>query len=136
MKVLVIIPAYNEQDSIVSLIQEVKEYSPEPVEELTFGQRIARGFLDSCADAWEAIQDFIVGFVSILPMLLVILLILAIIFFIVFGIVKAIIAIVKKSSQKRAVKKPKQTARPVAQVVQNKPEIPADKADRENAENK
>ena len=26
MKVLVIIPAYNEQDSIISLIQEVKEY--------------------------------------------------------------------------------------------------------------
>ena len=88
-------------------IHEVKEYTPEPVEELTFGQRIARGFLESCADAWEAIQDFIVGFVSLLPMLIVILVILAIIFFIVFGIIKGIMAIVRSSNRKRAAKAPK-----------------------------
>ena len=88
-------------------IQEVKEYTPEPVEELTFGERISQGFLESCADAWEAIQDFIVGFVTVLPMLLVILVILAVIFFIIFGIVKGIIAIVKASNKKRAARPPK-----------------------------
>ena len=103
-------------------IKEVKEYSPEPVEELTFGQRIARGFLESCADAWDAIQDFIVGFVSILPMLLVILVILGVIFFIIFGIVKGIIAIVKKSAKNKAEKRAKQPARPVAQALPQKPE--------------
>ena len=57
-------------------IYEVKEYTPEPVEEKSFGQRIAEGFLESCETAWETIQDFIVGFVSFLPMLVVIVLIL------------------------------------------------------------
>ncbi len=109
-------------------IQEVKEYTPEPVEELTFGQRVAQGFLESCANAWEAIQDFIVGFVSILPMLLVILIILAVIFFIIFGIVKGIIAIVKASNRKRAAKPPKakpaakQQEKPRAQLLDTPPE--------------
>ena len=107
-------------------IQEVKEYTPEPVEELTFGQRIARGFLDSCADAWEAIQDFIVGFVSILPMLLVVLVILAVIFFIIFGIVKAIIAIVKAANRRNASKpkkvNPKAQKQATAQLLDAPPE--------------
>ena len=88
-------------------IREVKEYTPEPVEELTFGQRLARGFLDSCAEAWEAIQDFIIGFVSFLPMLLVVLIILFFIFLIIFGIVKAIIAIARKMNKNRPPKAPK-----------------------------
>ena len=101
-------------------VQEVKEYTPEPVEELTLGQRIARGFVDSCETAWETIQDFLVGFVSILPMLLVLLLILFVIFLIVFGIVKAIIAIVKSSARKRAERKAKEP--PVAVALPNPPE--------------
>ncbi len=92
-------------------IQEVKEYSPEPVEELTFGQRIATEFLDSCEYAWEAIQDFIVGFVSMLPMLLVILVILAVIGLIIFAIVKLVIAIIKSCAKKRALKPQKADAK-------------------------
>ncbi|MCR5832258.1 MAG: DUF4349 domain-containing protein [Lachnospiraceae bacterium] len=117
-------------------IREVKEYTPEPVEELSFGQRIARGFLESCADAWVAIQDFIVGFVSILPMLLVILVILAIIFFIIFGIIKGIIAIVRKTTKNKAEKRPKQPARPVAQVLPNKPEVPENENKSSDTDNK
>lgn len=79
---------------------EVVEYTPEPVEELTFGQRLSREFIQGCENAWETIQDFIVGFVSILPELLVVLVIIAIIFFIIFFIVKGIIALVKKSKVK------------------------------------
>lgn len=101
-------------------VQEVKEYTPEPVEELTLGQRIARGFVDSCETAWETIQDFLVGFVSILPMLLVLLLILFVIFLIIFGIVKAIIAMVKKSARKRAERKANEP--PVAVALPNPPE--------------
>ena len=36
-----------------------------------------------CDEAWETIQDFIIGFVSFLPMLVVLLLILGVIFLIV-----------------------------------------------------
>lgn len=87
-------------------VREVKEYTPEPVEEKTFGQRLAEGFLDSCEEAWETIQDFVIGFVSLLPMLLVVLIILFVIFIIIFGIVKAIIAIAKKSGKKKSAAKP------------------------------
>lgn len=100
-------------------VREVKEYTPEPVEEKTFAQRLAEGFLDSCSEAWETIQDFIIGFVSLLPMLFVLLIILAIIFVIIFGIVKLIIRIAKSSGKKKAAKpavaaKPSATAKPAA----------------------
>ncbi len=85
-------------------VREVKEYTPEPVEEKSFAQRLAEGFLDSCSEAWETIQDFIIGFVSLLPMLFVLLIILAIIFVIIFGIVKLIIKIAKSSGKKKATK--------------------------------
>ena len=84
-------------------VYEVIEYTPEPVAEKTFWQRLSEGFLDSCEEAWETIQDFIIGFVSLLPMLLVVVVILAIIFAIVFGIVRAIMAIVKKSGKKKGI---------------------------------
>ncbi len=88
-------------------VREVKEYTPEPVEEKTFGQRLSEEFLDSCADAWETIQDFVIGFVAFLPTLLVLLIILFVIFIIVFGVVKLIIAIVKKSNKNKPPKAPK-----------------------------
>ncbi len=109
-------------------INEVKEYTPEPVEELSFGERIARGFTESCADAWEAIQDFTVGFVSFLPMLIVILIILGVIFFIVFGIVKGIIAIVKASSKKKTAKAPKVVQ---AQILDAPPKKPEDNGNKQ-----
>ena len=99
-------------------VYEVKEYTPEPIEEKTFWQRLSEEFLDSCETAWETIQDFIIGFVSFLPMLLVLLVILAVIAAIIFGIVKAIIAIVKKANKKRPPKAPK---RPVATAVAVRP---------------
>ena len=100
-------------------IREVKEYTPEPVEEATFWQRLTEGFLDSCEEAWETIQDFIIGFVSLLPMLLVTIIILGVIFAIVFGIVKLIISIVKSSNKKNAAKKAAKAAQ------QQKPAQPA-----------
>lgn len=93
-------------------VREVKEYTPEPVEEKSFGQRLAEGFIDSCEEAWETIQDFIIGFVSFLPMLLVVLIILFVIFLIVFAVVKAIIAVVKKSGRKNKVKTAQALAAP------------------------
>ena len=89
-------------------IREVREYTPEPVVEPTFGERISSGFIESCGAAWEMIQDFIVGFVSILPTLIVLLLILGIIFLIIFAVIKGIIAIAKKSGKfKQISRKPK-----------------------------
>ncbi len=82
-------------------VHEVREYTPEPVIEPTFGERIAAGFIESCENAWELIQDFIVGFVSILPTLLVVLVILAVIFLIIFGIIRLIISIARKSAKNR-----------------------------------
>lgn len=86
-------------------VREVKEYSPDPVEEKSFGQRLAEEFLDSCENAWETIQDFVIGFIAFLPTLLVILIILFVVFIIVFGIVKAIIALVKKLNKKSSSKR-------------------------------
>ena len=88
-------------------VTEVKEYTPEPVEEKSFGQRLAEEFLDSCETAWKTIQDFIIGFVAFLPMLLVIIVILLVVFLIIFGIVKAILAIVKKSNKNKPPKAPR-----------------------------
>ena len=107
-------------------IQEVKEYTPEPVEELTFGQRLTESFLDSCAEAWETVQDFVIGFVSLLPMLLVLLFILAVVALIVFVIIRIIIAIVKAANKKKAKKaQPVVKAQPVAKAP-NAPAKPAE----------
>lgn len=103
-------------------IREVKEYTPEPIDEQTFGERIAEGFLDSCEGAWELIQDFIVGFVSILPVLLVILVILLVIFLVVFGIIKLIIAIVRSKAKKNQNKKNAKGKGVVATALPNPPE--------------
>ncbi|MBO4904252.1 MAG: DUF4349 domain-containing protein [Lachnospiraceae bacterium] len=127
------------QYSTVNLnVSEVKDYTPEPVEEETFGERVANGFLESCEDAWDTIQDFIVGFVSFLPMLVVLILILGVVFAIVFGIVKLIIAIVKSSGKKKAAKAPaKAAAKPVtATALPNPPEKKAEPAKEDNKENK
>ncbi|MCR5300970.1 MAG: DUF4349 domain-containing protein [Lachnospiraceae bacterium] len=105
-------------------VQEVKEYTPEPVDEKSFGERLVQEFTESCEDAWEFIQDFIIGFVAFLPTLLVLLIILFIIFIIVFGIVKAIIAVVKASNRKKAVKK---AARPAPQPQKAAPPAAAEK---------
>lgn len=83
---------------------EVVEYTPEPIQELTFGQRLSREFIDGCENAWDTIQDFIIGFVSFLPELLVILVILGIIFLIVFFIVKGIISVAKKCNAQKVKK--------------------------------
>ncbi len=105
------------QFSTVNLdVYEVKEYTPEPVVELSFGQRLYAEFTDSCKTAWETIQDFVIGFIAFIPLLLVILVILFVIFIIVFAIVKAIIAIVRSSRRKKAAKKaaaPVPTTQPV-----------------------
>lgn len=93
------------QYSTVNLnVSEVRDYTPEPVYEETFGERLRNGFLESCEDAWDAIQDFIVGFVSFLPMLVVMLLILGVVFAIVLGIIKLIIKIAKATGKKKPVK--------------------------------
>ncbi len=118
-------------------VREVKEYTPEPIEEKTFGQRLSEEFLESCADAWETIQDFIIGFVAFLPTLLVLLIILFVVFIIVFGVVKLIIAIVKKANKNKTPKAPKVKPAPKTaqqQNVQNAPNAPA--ADQGNGENK
>ena len=85
-------------------VREVKEYTPEPVEEKTFGQRLSEEFLDSCEEAWETIQDFIIGFIAFLPTLLVLLIILFVVFIIVFAVIKAVIAIVKKVNKNKTPK--------------------------------
>lgn len=118
-------------------IREVKEYTPEPVYEKTFGERLAEEFLESCENAWETIQDFIIGFVAFLPTLLVIIIILSVIALIVLAIVKAIIAIVKKAGKnktQKAAAKPAPAAKPVA-VPTVKPAAKPEEAKPEN-ENK
>ncbi len=102
-------------------VREVKEYSPEPIEELSFGQRLSRGFIDSCEDAWDLIQDFVIGFVSFLPTLLVALIILSVIGLIIFGIIRAIMAIVKRSGAKNRTPKKPARGKVVAKAVDTQP---------------
>ena len=107
-------------------IQEVKDYTPVVTPEKTFGQRVAEGFLSGCSDALEGFQDFIIGFLTMLPGLIVFLLILAIIAFIIFLIVKLIIKLVKKTQAKKTVKKvnaaPMASVAPKTPVTQVQPE--------------
>lgn len=101
-------------------VYEVVEYTPEPETELTFGQRFAREFKEGCSDAFEMIQDFLVGAASFLPRLLVLLVILGVIFLIVFFIIKGIVKLCKKiglKSAKKAKNSPK-TATAVATPVE------------------
>ena len=99
-------------------IYEVIEYTPEPVRELSFGERLSAEFLEGCESAWETIQEFIIGFIAFLPELIVILVILAIIFFIIFFIVKGIISLVKKLKIKKS---KKAAAKPVVAVALDVP---------------
>lgn len=123
------------QYSTVNLnVSEVKDYTPEPVYEETFGERIRNGFLESCEDAWDTIQDFVVGFVSFLPILVVLVVILGVVFLIVFGIIKLITSIVKKTGKKKATKA---AAKPVKAVaLPNPPEKAAAKTNDEAGDNK
>ena len=123
------------QYSTVNLnVSEVKDYTPEPVYEETFGERVRNGFLESCADAWDTIQDFVVGFVSFLPMLVVLVVILGVVFLIVFGIIKLITSIVKKTGKKKTAKA---AAKPVKAVaLPNPPEKAAAKTNDEAGDNK
>ena len=123
------------QYSTVNLnVSEVKDYTPEPVYEETFGERIRNGFLESCADALDTIQDFVVGFVSFLPMLVVLVVILGVVFLIVFGIIKLITSIVKKTGKKKAAKAASKPVKAVA--LPNPPEKADQKVKDEAGDNK
>lgn len=118
-------------------INEVKEYKPEPVTELTFGEKLAFEFKSSCENAWETIQDFVIAFVAFLPTLLVLIIILGVIGGIIFGIVKLILVVVKKNASKikkdrpakavGAIKEKKASDKVVTAVALD--EKPADKVD-------
>lgn len=117
-------------------VSEVKEYKPEPVEELTFGQRLSIEFEENCAAAWETIQSFVISLISFIPILLVLILILGVIGLIIFAIVKLVIVIVKKIIKKRPVSAKKVNASGKVNVVRTavaldeKPDFAADnKAD-------
>lgn len=106
-------------------ISEVKEYKPEPIEKLTFGQRLGREFSESCEDAWEAIQDFIIGFIAFLPRLLVIIIILAVFGGVIFGVVKLFIKLFaskKSKNDKKKMANAKAEATKTAVVLDVKPE--------------
>ena len=90
-------------------IDEVRDYTPVPEMQKSFGQRIAEGFQSGLAEAKEGLQDFLVDFVTFLPELIVALLIIAIFVFIIVMIVKGFIALARKSSAKRAIKKAEKT---------------------------
>lgn len=83
-------------------VSEVIEYKPEVVEPITFGERLAQRFSESCADAWETIQDFIIGFIAFIPTLVVLLIMLGVLALVVFAIVKLITFIVKKTTANKS----------------------------------
>lgn len=94
------------QYSTVNLsVSEVKEYKPEPVEDPTFGERLKEEFSESFDDAFEAIQDFVIGLIAFIPTFIVFVIILGVIGLIIFAIVKVIMLIVKKASAKSSANK-------------------------------
>ena len=80
-------------------ITEVKEYTPDPVEEKTFGQRVKETF----GDSWEAFTGFLEGALYALIYLLPFLILIAIIAVVVVLIVRA----VRKKKGPRPPKAPK-----------------------------
>ena len=118
-------------------VTEVKEYKVEPVEDPSFVERLSEAFIDSCASAWLAIENFVIGFIAFLPLLLVGLVIFGIIGGIIYLIVKIIIKITKKSSAKsknKNVKKAKAVENKIveAKMVDEKPEKVDDAATKES----
>ena len=68
-------------------IDEVMELTP--VVELTTGERISQGFVDSVEDVAEGMKEFCIGFIINIPYLVVWAVVIAIIAFVVFKIIKA-----------------------------------------------
>lgn len=97
-------------------VREVKDYTPVVVEEKTFGQRVAEGFTNGCKSALEGLEDFIVGFLSILPGLIITLLIIALFVFVIVMIIKWIVSLIRKASAKSAIKKANKIAAANAKV--------------------
>lgn len=69
-------------------ISEVIDYTPEPIKDPTFGERISKAFGDSWKEFAENCKDFSVGFVYSLPTLLVLAVIAVIIIVIVVVAIK------------------------------------------------
>ena len=80
--------------STVSLnLQEVKEYT-EVTEPETFGQRVAKGFVDNIKDLWKGIVEFVIFLLTALP------------YFVVIGAFVAVVLILaKRIRRKKAAKK-------------------------------
>lgn len=114
-------------------IQEVKDYTPVVTEEPTFWERFSGGFLESCEDAFEGLQDFLVWFVSVLPHLIVIAFVLAIIAGIVLLIIKASLKGSKKRKAKKAAKK-ERIEKLKAEAAAKREAEKAEKAEKEKAD--
>ncbi len=69
-------------------LAEVIDYTPEPIKDPTFGDRIGEAFRESWKDFAEGCKDFSVGLVYALPTLLVLAVIALVIVFIIVGIAK------------------------------------------------
>ncbi len=69
-------------------LAEVIDYTPEPIKNPTFGERISEAFRESWKDFADGCKDFSVGLVYALPSLLVLAVITVIIVLIVVGVVK------------------------------------------------
>lgn len=83
--------------TVTIYIDEVIEYSPDPVKKVTFGERISKAFKTSWADFADGCRNFAVEFVYLIPTLLVLLFIAALIALLVFLIKKHC----KKKKEKR-----------------------------------
>lgn len=64
-------------------VEEVVKYTPTPTHEESLGERMMRGFKESCESMVETLQDLLVIFVSMLPFLLLLLVFALIIFLII-----------------------------------------------------
>ena len=74
-------------------LSEVIDYTPEPIKNPTFGERIGKAFSDSWKEFADNCKSFAVGFVYALPTLLVLA--------VIFGGVAAVVVAIVKGSRKR-----------------------------------
>ena len=74
-------------------LQEVKEYT-DVVEPETFGQRVAKGFVDNLKDLWNGIVEFVIFLLTALPY-----------FALIGAFVAVVLILAKRIRRKKAAKK-------------------------------
>lgn len=103
-------------------VSEVREITPVVTKELSFGEKVSQGFVESCKDVSKGVVNFIANLIIASPYILVLLVFAAIFIGIMFLFIKLIIGIINKVDRKSREKQAKATKTQPAPVNKNEVE--------------